>query len=118
VGYECDGAPLDAFDAAMAPCCRPGPTKAARRTSYQLLAAAPLGPGWQELPPREGYGTGEGIHAACMGVYRRGGTVFTAGTTDWAQVLGSGQEPCVDIITANVIKHLMEGRAGGPAGVA
>jgi hypothetical protein len=60
VGYECDGAPLDAFDARYgAVSSRPGPTKAARRTSYQLLAAAyrselpPREGYWQELPPRE-----------------------------------------------------------------
>lgn len=42
-----------------------------------------------------------------MGICSRGGTVFTAGTTDWAQVLGSGQEPRVDIITRNVIERLL-----------
>jgi hypothetical protein len=116
VGYECDGAPLEPGE----PLPRLSSDAAHHGTpdGFKLLASSVLDGDWQELPPREGYGTGEGIHAACMGVYRRGGTVFTAGTTDWAQVLGSGQEPCVDIITANVIKHLMEGRAGGPAGVA
>jgi hypothetical protein len=41
-----------------------------------------------------------------MGMFSNGGTVFSAGTTDWAQVLGTMQEPCVDIITRNVIDRL------------
>jgi hypothetical protein len=41
-----------------------------------------------------------------MGLYRRGGTVFTAGTTDWAQVLANGSDPRVRVITRNVIERL------------
>jgi hypothetical protein len=111
VGYECDGAPLEA-----------GPTEGAlprlsanaadygTPDSFRLLASGVLGEGWQEKPARERHAAGEGVHAACMGVHTRGGTVFTAGTTDWAQVLGSGQEPRVDIITGNVIRRLLQER--------
>ena len=108
IGYECDGAPLGAFDhasgkAALAPLARLCGTPA----GFQLLAACPLDDQWQERPVRETVaGT---IHAATMGLFTRGGSVFTAGTTDWAQVLGSGQDERVDRITANVIDGLLNG---------
>jgi len=40
-----------------------------------------------------------------MGVYRRGGTVFTAGTTDWSHGLGGG-DPAVERITRNILNRL------------
>lgn len=73
---------------------------------FRLLAASPLGDRWQERPPREMYKAGEGIHTAAMGIFTRNGTVFTAGTTDWAQVLG--QDVRVDRITRNVIDGLLQ----------
>jgi hypothetical protein len=75
-------------------------------SSYQLLAAAPLGQRWQELPPRERHGAGEGVHAATLGIYRRNGSVFSAGTTDWAQVLGCGRDLRIERITRNVLDRL------------
>ena len=113
VGYECDGAPLAAFDAQSglatlapaAPLCGTPP-------EFHLLAAAPLDARWQERPQREAHAAAGGIHAATMGIIARAGTVFTAGTTDWAQVLGTGQDDRVDRITSNVIEGLL--RAGGP----
>ena len=104
-GIECDGAPLETFD-----------TKTARATlasigkpvgtpdNLKLLAVAPLSKQWNELPPCERFGAGEGIHAATMCVYERNGTVFTAATTDWAQVLDYDRN--VDAITRNVIERL------------
>ena len=107
VGYECDGVPLAAYDtrnrrATLAPQCARGATP----SGLELLAASVLGCGWQQLPDREPGAAGSGIHAAAMGMFSNGGTVFSAGTTDWAQVLGTMQEPCVDIITRNVIDRL------------
>lgn len=107
VGYECDGAPLDLVDpgrglvalsANAAECGTPA--------SFQPLAAAVLGPDWQELPYREHHGDRQGVHAAVLGVHETGGTVFTAGTTDWAQVLGNGSDAAVPLITRNVIARL------------
>ncbi len=46
---------------------------------------------------------------AVMGTYTRGGTVFTAGTTDWAYGL-AGRDPDVGQITRNVIERLLEPR--------
>lgn len=106
VGYECDGAPLADFDAytgraRLAAEAESGGTPATLR----LLAVAPLDGRWQELPPREHDPARHGLHAAVMGVYERGGTVFSAGSTDWAQVLASGH-PVVDRITRNVLNRL------------
>ena len=70
-----------------------------------LLAAAPLSVEWDEMPPRERHAAGQGVHAATMGVYTRNGIVFTAGTTDWAQVLE--QDPNVATITRNVVDRLV-----------
>lgn len=107
-GYECDGALLDTFDresgratlSAWADEC-------GTPENYQLLAACPLDRRWQELPPRERHAAGEGLHAATMGVFERGGTVFSAGTTDWAQVLADGRDRRVERITRNVLDRLL-----------
>ncbi len=109
-GYECDGAPLAAFDHASGMATL-APTAAQCGTppGVHLLAACPLDARWQERPPREPHVAAGGIHAATMGIFTRGGTVFTAGTTDWAQVLGSGQDERVDMITNNVIDGLLHG---------
>jgi hypothetical protein len=40
-----------------------------------------------------------------MGVYTNGGTVFTAGTTDWAHGL-RGKDPVVTQITRNILDRL------------
>lgn len=106
-GYECDGVPLDTFGSN-------GAALSAWRDedgtpdSYQLLAACPLDARWQELPPRARYPAREGEHNAAMGVFTRGGgTVFSAGTTDWAQVLDGAHDPMVDRITRNVLDRLL-----------
>jgi hypothetical protein len=107
VGYECDGAPLAWADrdrglvrlADHAGVC-------GTPAGFEPLAVGPLGPAWQELPHREGLAAGEGLHSATMGWYRQGGTVFTAGTTDWAQVLANGSDAAVPRITRNVIDRL------------
>ncbi|SVB14479.1 uncharacterized protein METZ01_LOCUS167333 [marine metagenome] len=45
------------------------------------------------------------IGASVLGVYTRGGTVFTSGSTDWSHGL-SGADPIVDRITKNVLDRL------------
>jgi hypothetical protein len=107
VGYECDGAPLDRFDAATGiATLAPRAVHSGTPPGYQLLAACPLDSRWQERPPREGQPAGTGLHAATCGLFRRNGTVFSAGTTDWAQVLDSG-DPVVGRITRNVLERLL-----------
>jgi hypothetical protein len=108
VGYECDGAPLDAFDRASGQASLSAwADEDGTPPGYRLLAAAPLDARWQERPPRARHAAGEGVHAATLGVFTRGGTVFSAGTTDWAQVLANGSEPAVARITRNVLDHLL-----------
>lgn len=113
-GYECDGAPLIRvperdvsvrLHPAAACCGTPG--------RLHLLAHAELEAGWQERPTRE-TPVSAGPHCAVMALYDRGGTVFSCGTTDWAQVLGSG-DPVVGAITRNVIERLMMPDAGKDA---
>ena len=107
VGYECDGVPLAGFNRATGTASLlSGVGDCGTPRGIHLLAACPLDERWQELPRREAH-AGTGIHAATMSIFTRNGTVFTAGTTDWAQVLGTGQEPHVDTITRNVIAGLL-----------
>ena len=118
-GYECDGAPLDALDGMEGARLAAGAVATGTPPGYQPLAVAPLDAGWQELPPREGLAAGEGLHAATLGLFRHagwrggagsgkaGGTVFSAGTTDWAQVLGNARDRRVERITRNVLYTLL-----------
>ena len=87
--------------------CVPGQSGRVRLLLFRLLAVGLLSTDWNELPERETHAAGGGIHAATMGIYSRNGTVFTAGTTDWAQVLG--QDPRVERITRNVVDRLLRG---------
>ena len=115
IGYECDGVPLEreagegagAGDSKALPRLAPEAHIYGTPETYELLASSVLDDEWQELPARERHASAQGIHAACMGIFRRGGTVFSAGTTDWAQVLDSGQDRHVGRITANVIDRLL-----------
>jgi hypothetical protein len=107
-GYECDGVPLDTFDRATGVATMSAwADEMGIPANYQLLAACPLDRRWQELPPWERHEAGEGVHAAAMGVYTRQGTVFSAGSTDWAQVLGCARDRKVERITRNVIDRLL-----------
>jgi hypothetical protein len=42
-----------------------------------------------------------------LGVYTRGGTVFTCGSTDWSHGL-TGKDPIVEQVTRNVLNRLSE----------
>jgi hypothetical protein len=107
-GHACDGAPLAAFDhdsgkATLSTWC----DRAGTPHGYQVLAACHLDRHWQDLPPRERHAAREGIHAATLGIYQRGGTVFSAGTTDWAQVIDGPRDRRVERITRNVLDRLL-----------
>ena len=54
---------------------------------------------WYDRFPKDRVG------AVVLGLYTRGGTVFTAGITDWAHGL-RGKDPVVERITRNVLNRL------------
>lgn len=102
VGYECDGCELEWRDGLPYPTYKDGTPK-----SFVVLATCPAkwAPGdafWYERWPGPDH---EGN--AVLGVWSNeaGGTVFTAGTTDWAHGLRGGDSD-VDRITKNVIERL------------
>ena len=45
------------------------------------------------------------LGASVLGVYTRGGTVFTCGSTDWAHGL-RGKDPVVERISKNILDRL------------
>lgn len=96
VGYECDGAE---FDRAELDAGRPvTPTgRDGTPPGFTILGVG-------DTRPSGPWGLGNG--AATMGVLRRGGTVFTAATTDWPRLLTSAATPQVAAITRNVLDRL------------
>ncbi|MDQ6933381.1 MAG: hypothetical protein M3160_09450 [Candidatus Eremiobacteraeota bacterium] len=81
IGYECDGVCDD--------------------SNLQILGSASL----KEWNVRDGSGEVSANARATMVIFARNGTVFNAGTTDWARVLHEG-DPIVQRITSNVITRL------------
>ena len=107
-GCACAGAPLDSVERASGRACLSAwADEDGTPAGYQLLAACPLDRRWPELPARERHAAGEGVHAAALGLFERGGTVFSAGTSDWAQVLADGRDRKVERITRNVLDRLL-----------
>ena len=117
VGYECDGALLTRDKHGF-----PLPTSADGTPSdFVILGVGELNDKTWEFEAREN----PGPHAAMMGLYTRGGIVFTAATTDWTRVLSGNTH--VDRITRNVLDRLRshavsivgplsdDGRRGSPA---
>jgi len=101
VGYECDGCEIQWKDELPFPTHRDGTPE-----SFTILATCPArwAPGdsyWYDRFPKDRTG------AAVLGTYTRGGTVVTAGTTDWAHGL-SGNDPAVVQITRNVLDRLSQ----------
>ena len=95
IGYECDGAEFD------------------RNALMKGVPASPTGNDGTSLNfiilgigDVSASDWGLGNKAATMGIYTNNGTVFTAGTTDWARVVTSGTAPAVEQITRKVLDHL------------
>ena len=109
IGYECDGCQFELQDGMPIPTCRDGTpdtfqilatapsalTKA--DNSLQILSEALYGKKTQRQIPQPG--------AAVMGMYTRGGTVFTTGCTEWSNGL-SGGDAAVERITRNLLDRL------------
>ena len=99
VGYECDGCELEWRDGLPFPTNRDGTPK-----SFKVLGTCPA-----KWAPEDSYWYDrfpiDHVGAAVMGIYTQGGTVFTAGTTDWAHGL-TGGDPKVIQITKNILDRL------------
>ena len=99
VGYECDGCELEWREGLPFPTHRDGTPD-----SFQVLSTCPARWHPDDAEWYEKWEIGR-TGAACMGIYTRGGTVFTAATTDWAHGL-AGNDRTVDRITRNVLDRL------------
>ncbi|TWU17342.1 N,N-dimethylformamidase beta subunit [Novipirellula galeiformis] len=99
VGYECDGCEIEWADGLPFATHRDGTPE-----SFTILATCPArwAPGdcfWYDRFPTDRVGN------AVFGTYTRGGTVVSAGTTDWAHGL-AGNDPNVVRITRNILDRL------------
>ena len=99
VGYECDGCEMRWEGGLPYPTGRDGTPE-----NFTIIGTCPArwaagDSHWYERFPKDRIG------ASVMGVYTRGGTVFTCGSTDWAHGL-KGNDPTVSQITRNIIAKL------------
>ena len=99
VGYECDGCEFTIKDGLPVPTNRDGTPK-----TFTILATAPARWHPDDCEWYEKWEKGR-LGAAVLGVYTRGGTVFTCGSTDWAHGL-KGKDPKVERITRNILDRL------------
>ncbi len=99
VGYECDGCELVWKDGLPQPTHRDGTPD-----TFVVLATAPTRWHPDDCEWYEKWEKGREGHAV-MGLYTRGGTVFTVGSTDWAHGLRGG-DAVVERITKNVLNRL------------
>jgi hypothetical protein len=99
VGYECDGCELEWRDGLPFPTHRDGTPD-----TFEVLATCPVSWHPDDAEWYEKWEKGR-VGQACLGVYTRGGTVVTSGTTDWAHGLAGGDAAVVRI-TRNVLERL------------
>ena len=99
VGYECDGCQLEWRDELPYPTHRDGTPE-----TFDVLATAPAQWHPDDCQWYDEWENGRKGHAV-LGVYSRGGTVFTCGSTDWAHGL-RGKDPHVERITRNILERL------------
>lgn len=99
VGYECDGCELEWKDGLPFPTFKDGTPK-----TFEVLGTCPVRWHPDDVGWYERWETGR-TGAACMGIYTRGGTVFTAASTDWSHGL-QGDDPAVERITKNILDRL------------
>ena len=101
VGYECDGCEFLLEDGLPVPTHQDGTPK-----GFTILSTAPVRWHPDDCEWYQGWERGR-TGAATMGIYTRGGTVFTAATTDWSHGL-RGNDAVVERITCNVLDRLSE----------
>lgn len=99
VGYECDGCEFTLQDGLPVPTGRDGTPR-----NFSILASCPA-----QWHPDDAYWYDQfeqgRVGSAVLGVYTRGGTVFTCGSTDWAHGL-RGKDLVVERITRNILERL------------
>jgi hypothetical protein len=109
VGYECDGCDFKIEKGLPIPTGFDGTPK-----NFEILATAPAALSEADdsvqLANEALYGENATIPAyepgaAVMGLYERGGTVFTTGCTEWTNGL-RGHDKAVECITHNLLKRL------------
>jgi hypothetical protein len=99
VGYECDGCELEWKDGLPFATHRDGTPD-----SFTVLGTAPAQWHPDDCQWYDEWENGRKGHAV-LGVYTRGGTVFTCGSTDWSHGLRGG-DAAVERITKNVLDRL------------
>ena len=99
VGYETDGCELEWRDGLPFATHKDGTPE-----TFTVLGTCPVRWHPDDAEWYERWEKGR-TGAACMGIYTRGGTVFTAATTDWSFGLRGGDKT-VERITRNVIERL------------
>ncbi len=99
VGYECDGCEIEWRDGLPYPTCRDGTPK-----TFEILGTAPAQWHPDDCQWYDQWENGRKGNAV-LGSYTRGGTVVTAGSTDWSHGLRGG-DPIVQRITRNVLEKL------------
>ena len=99
VGYECDGCELEWRDGLPFPTHRDGTPD-----NFLPLATAPAIWHADDCQWYDKWEAGRKGNAV-LGIYERGGTVFTCGSTDWSHGLRGG-DPTVERITLNVLERL------------
>lgn len=99
VGYECDGCELTWSDGLPTPTHRDGTPR-----TFEVLGTAPAQWHPDDCQWYDQWEDGRQGHAV-LGLYTRGGTVFTCGSTDWAHGLRGG-DPVVERITRNLLEKL------------
>ena len=111
IGYECDGCQYEMRDGLPVPTCRDGTPD-----TFEILATAPAALSDADESHRiiseSLYGEGASRRlpqpgAAVMGLYQRGGTVFTTGCTEWTNGLRGGDK-MVRQITRNILDRLSQ----------
>ncbi|MBT6239858.1 MAG: hypothetical protein HOI50_16005, partial [Verrucomicrobia bacterium] len=101
VGYECDGCEMTWKEGLPFPTYQDGTPP-----SFQILCTAPARWHPDDCQWYDQWENGRAGNAV-LGIYTRGGTVFTCGSTDWSHGL-SGKDPIVEQITRNVLNRLSE----------
>jgi hypothetical protein len=99
VGYECDGCELIWKDGLPYPTHKDGTPE-----TFTVLSTCPARWHPDDAEWYEKWEKGRTGNAV-MGVYTRGGTVFTSGSTDWAHGLRGGDQ-AVERITRNILDKL------------